>query len=38
MVLSLNCIMELYSNAYDYAIYTQNCYKEYYKDKYLAGY
>ena len=30
--------MKLYSNAYDYTVYTSNYYKEYYKDKYLARY
>ena len=30
--------MKLYSNAYDYAMYTLNYYKEYYEDKCLAGY
>ena len=28
--------MKLYSNAYDYAIYAQNYYEEYFKDKCLA--
>ena len=30
--------MKLCSNVHDYAIYTPNYYKEYYEDKYLAGY
>ena len=29
--------MKLYSNAYDYAIYTLNYYKEHREDKYLDG-
>ena len=37
-ILSFNRIMKLYSNVYDYAIYPYNCYKEYYEDKYSAGY
>ena len=30
--------MRLYSNVYDYAIYTLNYYEEYYGDKCLAKY
>ena len=30
--------MRLYSNLYDYAIYTLNYYEKYYEDKCLAGY
>ena len=30
--------MKLYSNAHDYAIYAKIYHKEYYEDKYLAGY
>ena len=35
MILSLNHIMKLYSNVYDYAIYL-NYLKKYYEDKYLV--
>ena len=38
MILSFNRIMKLYNNVYDYTICTPNYYKEYYGDKYLAGY
>ena len=30
--------MKLYSNMYDYAVYTPSYYKEYYEHKYLDGY
>ena len=30
--------MRLYSNVYNYTIYTLNYYEEYYEDKRLAGY
>ena len=37
MILSFNRIMRIYSNVYNYAIYTQNYYEEYYEDKCLSG-
>ena len=37
MILSLNHIKKLYSNAYDYVIYTKNYCKEHCEDKYLVG-